>query len=269
MEKNIGRYIPAHPHAGRLVESLSRPLVRAVGAALKFYDNRSRYAKLKGQEMCERLGRGESVYLLGIGPSGHNSTAALVEVSAKNGILPIRNNEEERFTGIRHEDRFPENSRNEIFELLEKMDVNPTDILAIVGSWNYLAGISTSLRVAVEEAPISFHLARRAASPQMNLWHFLEALQAPGQLKRYFKTKKRVPVIGMRHHDNHAFFPYAVSLFAESPKPTIIVVIDGCGDDGALSTYVARQGRIELHRRFPNLFDSLGFLYAVISSTQG
>jgi carbamoyltransferase len=269
MEKNIGRYIPAHPHAGKLVESLSRPLVRAVGATLKFYDNTSRYAELKGQEMRDRLSRGESVYLLGVGPSGHNSTAALVEVSTKNGILPIRNNEEERFTGVRHEDRFPENSLKEIFELLEKMDVNPTDILAVVGSWNYLAGISTSFRVAVEEAPISFNLARRAASPQMNLWHFIEALEAPKQLKRYFKTKERVPVIGMRHHDNHAFFPYAVSPFADSPNPTIIVVIDGFGDDGALSTYVARQGQVKLLRRFPNLFDSIGFLYAVISSTQG
>ena len=269
MEKNIGRYIPAHPHAGRLVENLTRPLVRAAGAVLKFYDNKSRYAKLKGQEMRDRLSRGESVYLLGVCPSGHNSTAALVEVSAKNGILPICNNEEERYTGIRHEDRFPENSIKEIFKLLEKMDVNPTDILTVVGSWDYLAGIPTLLRVAVEEAPASFHLARKSASPQMNLWHFLEALQAPSQLKRFFGTTERVPVIGMRHHDNHAYFPYAVSPFAGSPNPTLIVVIDGFGDDGAMSTYVARQGKVELVQRFPDLFDSLGFLYAVISSTQG
>ena len=269
MEKNIGRYIPAHPHAGKLVESLARPMVRAAGAALKFYDNKSHFAKLKGQEMRERLSRGESVYLLGICPSGHNSTAALVEVSAKNGIVPICNNEEERYTGVRHEDRFPENSIKDIFKLLENKDINPADILAVVGSWDYLAGIPTLLRVAVEEAPVSFHLARRSASPQMNLWHFLEALQAPGQLKRFFGTTERVPVIGMRHHDNHAYFPYAVSPFAGSPDPTLIIVIDGFGDDGAMSTYVARQGKVELVQRFPNLFDSLGFLYAVISSTQG
>jgi carbamoyltransferase len=149
------------------------------------------------------------------------------------------------------------------------MDVNPNDILAVVGSWDYLAGISTGLRIAVEEAPASFHLARRTASPQMNLWHFLEALKAPAQLKHFFKTKKRVPVIGMRHHDNHAIFPYAGSPFAGSVEPTMIVVIDGFGDDGAMSTYVARQGKVELVRRVPGLFDSLGFLYAVISSTQG
>ena len=269
MEKNIGRYAPGHPHAGKLVENLARPLVRATGAALKFYDSRSRYAKLKGQEMRERLSRGESVYLLGICPSGHNSTAALVEVTARNGILPICNNEEERYTGVRHEDHFPGNSIKEIFGLLENMGVNPADILAVVGSWDYLAGIPTVLRVAIEEAPFSFQLARRAASPQMNLWHFREALQAPRQLKRFFRTEKKVPVIGMRHHDNHACFPYAVSPFAGSQDPTMIVVVDGFGDDGAMSTYVARHGSVKLVQRFPNLFDSLGFLYAVISSTQG
>jgi len=264
-----GRYGPSHPLAGKLLERLSVPVVRAAGAALKFYDNKSRYAIQKGQEMRERLGRGESVYLVGVGPSGHNSTAALVEVSVKHGIRPICNNEEERYTGNRHEDSFPENSLKEIFNYLDKIDVNPADVLAVVGSWDYLAGISTSLRIAVEEAPVSFLLARKAASPQMNSWHFLEALKAPGQLKRFFKTKKRIPFIGMRHHDNHAYFPYAVSPFARSPEPTMIVVIDGFGDDGAMSTYVAEQGKIALAQRFPNIFDSQGLLYAVLSSTQG
>jgi carbamoyltransferase len=269
MAKNIGRYSPSHPLAGKLVEKISRPVVRAAGAALKFYDNKSRYAMLKGQEMRECLSRGKHVYLVGIGPSGHNSTAALAEVSAKDGIRPIFNNEEERYTGIRHEDRFPENSLREVLDLLEKMEVKPADVLAVVGSWDYLAGISTGFRVAVEEAPVSLNLARRSVSPQMNLWHFLEALKAPGQLKSFFRTKKRVPVVGMRHHDNHAYFPYAVSPFAGSPEPTIIVVIDGFGDDGAMSTYVAKRGKVELIQSFRNLFDSLGFLYAVISSTQG
>ena len=189
MAKNIGHYGPSHPHAGKLVEKISRPVVRATGAALKFYDNKSRYAMLKGQEMRELLSRGKSVYLVGIGPSGHNSTAALAEVSAKDGIRPIFNNEEERYTGIRHEDRFPENSLREVLGLLEKMGGEPPDVLAVVGSWDYLAGISTGFRVAAEEAPVSLNLARRSASPQMNLWHFLEALKAPDQLKSFFSRR--------------------------------------------------------------------------------
>jgi len=269
MDKNIGRTVPAHPFAGRVVEGIAHPLVRALGAALRFYDAASPYARQKGQEMRDRLSREETLYLLGICPSGHNSTAALVEVSAKNGIRPICNNEEERYTGRRHDDRFPQNALKDIFHYLEKTGVDPAQVLAVVASWNYLAGIPTALRVAAEEAPESFHLARKAASPQMNLWHFIEALGAPKRLSVFFHTERRVPVIGMRHHDNHAFFPYAVSPFARSSRPTLILVIDGFGDDGAMSIYVAEKGNVDLLRRVPHLFDSLGFLYAIISSTQG
>jgi carbamoyltransferase len=267
--KHVQQHTPSHPLAGKIAENLAFPLIRAVGSTLKFYDCYSRYALQKGQEMRERLNRGESVYILGMGPSGHNSTAALVKTSAEEGIIPICNNEEERYTGIRHEDRFPEYSLREIFMYLEKSQIDPDQILAVVGSWDYLRGIATSLRVGVEEFPYSILLARRAASPQMNPWHFVEALQAPSQLKRYFGTKKRVPFIGMRHHDNHAYFPYAVSPFAKTEQPTMIVVIDGFGDDGAMSTYIARGKDIKLVKRYPHIFDSLGLLYAVISSTQG
>lgn len=267
--RHIQSYTPSHPLAGKIAENLAVPIVRAVGASLKFYDSRSRYAVQKGKEMKERLSRGGSVYLLGVGPSGHNSTAALVKISSKEGILPICNNEEERYTGIRHEDSFPEYSLQEIFEFLERSGTEPEQILAVVGSWDYLRGIATSLRVGVEEAPFSFLLARKAASPQMNPWHFIEALQAPSLLRQFIGTKKRVPVIGMRHHDNHAYFPYAVSPFAKTQQPTMIVVVDGFGDDGAMSTYIAKGKEIKLVKRYPHIFDSLGLLYAVISSTQG
>ena len=60
MAKNIMRYSPSHSVAGKIVEKLSQPVIRAAGAALRFYDNRSRYAISKGQEMRERLARGES-----------------------------------------------------------------------------------------------------------------------------------------------------------------------------------------------------------------
>ena len=197
--KHTQHYTPSHPLAGRIAEKLAFPFIRTVGSTLKFYDCYSHYAAQKAKEMRERLGRGESVYLLGMGPSGHNSTAALVKISDEEGILPICNNEEERYTGIRHEDRFPEYSLRDIFKYLEKMQIDPDQILAVVGSWDYLRGIATSLRLGVEEFPYSILLARKAASPQMNPWHFVEALQAPSQLKRFFKTKKRVPFIGSSH----------------------------------------------------------------------
>ena len=96
MSSNIGRYRPSYPFAGKLIEKISRFPVKAIGAWLKFYSFESRFASKKGQEMQERLKREETLYLLGLGPSGHNSAAALVEVSTKRGVNIICNNEEER-----------------------------------------------------------------------------------------------------------------------------------------------------------------------------
>ena len=51
----------------------------------------------------EKLERGETVYLAGLGPPGtHNSGVALVEVTQANGPRLIVNNEEERFSGNKH-----------------------------------------------------------------------------------------------------------------------------------------------------------------------
>ncbi len=269
MSKNIGRYRPSYPRAGTFIEKISHPLVKMIGSQFKFYSFESRYAFKKSKEMQERLLKGDTLYLLGLGPSGHNSAAALVEVSEKKGINVICNNEEERYTEIKNDGQFPVNSLNDVFDSLKKLDLTPEDIFAVVGSWDYIKGISTGLRLAVEEAPVSMYLIRSKASPHMNFWHFTGALKAPFQLKQFFNTKKRVPVVGMRHHNNHAYYPYAMSPFSESTDPTMIIVMDGFGDDGSISHFVAKNNHVELVRSYPGIIDSQGLLYAVISSTQG
>jgi len=269
MSSNIGRYRPSYPHAGKIIEKISRFPVKAIGAWLKFHSFESRFASKKGQEMQERLKLGETLYLLGLGPSGHNSAAALVEVSTKRGVNVICNNEDERYTGIKNDGQFPVNSLNDVFDSLNKLGLSPKDIFAVVGSWDYIKGISTGFRLAVEEAPVSFYLIRREASPHMNFWHFIGALKAPSQLKHFFGTNRRIPIIGMRHHNNHAYYPYAMSPFSGSKDPTMIIVMDGFGDDGSISHFVAKNNNLELVRNYPGIFDSQGLLYAVISSTQG
>lgn len=264
-----GYFRPAHPFLGKLVEALSLPVVKAVGVAQGFYHVKSPYAVHKGKEMRERLDRGETVYLVGLGPSGHNSAAALVEVSSKHGIRPICSNEEERYTAVRHDGDFPEHSLNDLLNCLHERGVDPEQVLAVLGSWDYLKGIAMSIRLAVEEAPAGLLLIRRAASPRMNAWHFVEGLRAPTRLKKVFKTTRRVPVIGMRHHNNHAYLAYAVSPFARSSEPTVITVIDGFGDDASTSFYVGTRGQVELLQSNHNVFDSLGMLYSILSSTLG
>jgi carbamoyltransferase len=73
----------------------------------------------------------------------------------------------------------------------------------------------------------------------------------------------------MPHHENHAAFSYAVSPFAHSAGPVMISVLDGFGDDGAISLFVAENGRLQRLRKNDSLCDSLGVFYSVISSTQG
>jgi carbamoyltransferase len=73
----------------------------------------------------------------------------------------------------------------------------------------------------------------------------------------------------MPHHDNHAWFSFAVSPFARSAGPVMIAVLDGMGDLGAISLYVAEHGSLQKLRCNDSVFDSLGIFYSVISSTQG
>ncbi len=76
-------------------------------------------------------------------------------------------------------------------------------------------------------------------------------------------------MICMPHHDNHAWFSFAASPFADSAEPVAIAVLDGTGDQGSVSLYVAKDGAMRQLYCNDSVFDSLGAFYSVISSTQG
>ena len=102
MPTSYAHYGPTHPVLGAQAERVSRPLLRAYAARYGFHTPDSAYARERGASFAEKLRRGERVYLAGIGPAGHNSGVALVEASRVDGIRLICNNEEERYTGVRH-----------------------------------------------------------------------------------------------------------------------------------------------------------------------
>ena len=52
-------------------------------------------------------------------------------------------------------------------------------------------------------------------------------------------------------------------------KPVAIAVLDGTGDKGSISLYVAENGAMRQLYCNDSMFDSLGAFYSVISSTQG
>ncbi len=259
----------SHPRLASVVYDLSRPLFKAMAAAKSFYCADSPIASNRLGSMRDKVRRGEPVYLVGIGPSGHNSGVALVEASQARGIRLICNNEEERFTGIKHDKGYPELSIEALGIQLDELGLSFRDVHAWLASWDYVSACSFGLSMAIEEAPAGLGLLRSAASPKMNRQTFMSAFAAPRRLADQIGTDKPVPVIGMRHHDNHAYFSFCASPFNFSKDPVIVTVIDGFGDDGSISFYVAENGKLTRLRSNRSMFDSLGLLYSVISSTQG
>ncbi|MFZ4765528.1 MAG: carbamoyltransferase C-terminal domain-containing protein [Roseimicrobium sp.] len=214
---------------------------------------------------------GETVYLLGIGAAVHNTGTSLVEVSAERGVRMLSNNEEERFTGMKHCPNFPAHSLDVVRVQMEKFGITPQQIHACVASWDYPAMAVQLVSSMVEELPESLSFMDRSSgvSADLDFMHVREGFLAPGRLGRHFGLGKSLPVIGLRHHGNHAYFAHASSPFAGSAEPVMVAVLDGMGDDGAISLYVAREGQLELVRSNRSIADSLGGFYSVISSTQG
>jgi carbamoyltransferase len=269
MSHVFGKYGPAHPRLGRIAFHAVRPLATAWYGARGFYRPDSRFARARAASMRERLGRGETVYLMGVGPSGHNAGVALIEASQSHGVRLICNEEEERFSGVKHYAGHPELSVESLRCHLNELGIGPQDIHACLASWNYVDFLPFGARVVAEHLPFSLPLAHPSSSPKFSHVHVWRAAAAPGRLGRQFGLDGPMRIIGMRHHDNHAYFAYGASPFNRAETPVMVTVLDGYGDDGAASLFVARRGQLELIRSNHSLTDSLGAFYSVISSTQG
>src|SRR5712672_217833 len=88
-------------------------------------------------------------------------------------------------------------------------------------------------------------------------------------LRREFDLAEPVPLICMPHHDNHAWFSFAASPFADDGEPVAIAVLDGTCDADSISLYVVESGAMRQLYSNDSMFDSLGMFYSVVSSTQG
>jgi carbamoyltransferase len=269
MVTSFARSGPTHPRLGAAGASIARPLLARYAARHRFYGPDSAYARERGVEFADKLRRGETLYLLGIGPAGHDSGVALIEVSEDAGINLICNNEEERYSGVRHCTDYPRQSLAALLALMHSRGISPSQIHACLASWNYVELGTTLFRAALEELPASGVFFDPANFTQMNARLVDRALRTPRALGRQLGLPGPMPIIGMRHHDNHAYLSWAVSPFVGSTDPVIITVLDGIGDDGAISLYVAQDMQIRRVYRNRDIFDSLGGFYSMISATQG
>lgn len=261
---------PRHPRLGRIGGALTRALTEQALRLRGFHRLGSRFADQRCAAIRERLARGETVYIAGLSPSGtHNSGVALIEVSAAHGPRLLLNNEEERFSGTKHTTEYPRQALDAMAAALHGIGKGVEDIAAFTVTWDYPALFGTMIRTALEEAPASLRLLSVSNAVGVDARRMEQMTRTPKLLARQFGLKAPVPLICVPHHDNHAWFSYAASPFASDGRPVAVAVLDGTGDVGSVSLYVAdRDG---MRRIFSNdsVFDSLGAFYSVISSTQG
>ncbi len=260
---------PAHPRLGNLVERAALPILSAAYRRAGFHREDSPYARERMDSLRRRCDAGETVYVLGVTPAGHNSGTSLIEVSRAHGIRWLHNNEEERFTGIKHCDEFPEHSLRAIVEQLAQRGLAPVDLHACVAGWDYPRYLASVMKMVAEHLPRSWRLLRSEAVGAFNPRHAAAVLDAPKRIGEVLGLDGPMPIIGMGHHDNHAALGWSCSPFARERDAVMVTVLDGFGDAGAISLYCARNGELECLRSNGSVIDSLGILYSILSSTQG
>src|SRR5262245_7372549 len=269
MQKRTAQTRPRSRLLGRCAFALAYAITRVAGAFAQLHSH-GRFAKRRIASMRKAIERGETVHVLGIGAGGHNAGVGLIEASRDRGIRILGNHEEERFRAIKHFQRFPHQSVDELVVQMKALGIDRSRIHAACASWDYPHWAAKGVECVVQELPASWRLMTRAASPAMNVQAIFDAFTAPRRLGWKLRDdRRRMPVICMRHHDNHAWFSWGVSPFARSEAPVMVLVIDGAGDDGAISKYVAGKGTLRLLHKNDNFWDSLGAMYGMISSSQG
>jgi carbamoyltransferase len=158
LKRRIG---PRYPKLATFGFRAARWLGAKSMGAVGFHQLGSAFAKERIARVRERLGRGETVYLAGLGlPGTHNSGVALVEVTQANGPRLIVNNEEERFSGNKHTTEYPRGSIDAMVETLRGMGRDIPDIAAWLTTWDYPTLAGTLARSVLEELPQSLKLLR-------------------------------------------------------------------------------------------------------------
>jgi carbamoyltransferase len=261
---------PRHPRLAAACHELTRRISEPAMARIGLHKANGVFAQRTIASIRERLQRGETVYIAGLAcPGTHNTGVALVEVTQSGGPRLIINNEEERFSGNKHTTDYPGAALNDMRKVLRRMGRDIGDIAAFVTTWDYPALVSLLIRTSFEEAPASLKLLHAPIAPAISLRQLDRVRRLSPMLGRELGLAKPVQLICMPHHDNHAWFSFAASPFTDVSGPVAIAVLDGTGDTGSISLYVAENG--EMKRLYCNdsLFDSLGAFYSVISSSQG
>jgi carbamoyltransferase len=268
----FGRRGPRHPRLADLGSRVALPVLERFTSlkGLVGFESEAGRSRLLGLEGAIRAGR--EAYVLGLGVGFHNSGAALVRVSSGGEVELICNEEEERYTAVKHCTDYPQHSIEAVGRHMDRLGIGAADLAACVSNWEYAQALVTfGVRPMLEEAPASLRGRLKDDSGSVVSNDIARLMKtSAARLGQQLGHDGRMPIVGMRHHDSHAYFSYAVSPFANEREPTMVVVLDGSGDDASASLYEAGEGRLTLlQTQGASPLDSLGTLYGILSSSQG
>ena len=189
--------------------------------------------------------------ILGVSGLYHDSAAALV----RDGEM-VAAAQEERFTRVKHDARFPEAA---IAYCLEEAGLAPADLDAVAFYDKPLVKLDRILRTAAAVAPRGLGTFMRA----MGSW-LGDKLDVQRAFDRAFDAPYRGPLYYPTHHESHAASAFFPSPFDEAA----VITLDGVGEWATTSWGVGRGNRITLQQQlhFP---DSVGLLYAAFTQYAG
>lgn len=264
MERIYGAYYPDDDLGPRKLPDNTDYL-----AEHRIFRPHSEAAAELGRRFRARLEGGETLYLLGLLGTSHNSGVALLEASRAGGIKLLVNCEEERFCGVKHYAGYPRHSVAEIKRYLARRGIAPAGIFGVFYAFDVVAEERLGLGMLLTNGKIvkSYHFKsytdtvkpsiamgdaelRRARTNMFS--HSPAVVSVYNKLVEELGLPAETPCVQMLHHESHAHIAYAGSPFARgarAQKPTMIAVLDGGGDLSSVSLFKAQDGRIELLRR--------------------
>jgi len=189
--------------------------------------------------------------ILGISAFYHDSAAALV----RNGDI-VAAVQEERFTRIKHDNRFPSHA---VSYCLQEGELTAEQLDYVVFYEKPLLKFERLLETYMGYAPRGF----RQFLMGMPLW-LRHKLHLPREIDRALQKKYEGNYVFVEHHESHASSAFFPSPFDEAA----ILTLDGVGEWATGSVGLGRENKIELMQvmHFPH---SLGLLYSAFTYFTG
>jgi len=189
--------------------------------------------------------------ILGISAFYHDSAAALV----RDGQI-IAAAQEERFTRIKHDSRFPAHAVN---YCLQAVDTTPERLDYVVFYEKPLLKFERILETYLAYAPRGFGQFLAG----LPIW-LKQKLHLPREMDKALEYRYKGRYVFTEHHESHAASAFFPSPFEEAA----ILTMDGVGEWATASFGVGRGNKVQLSHEldFPH---SLGLLYSAFTYFTG